>query len=489
MFKKSLLALSLSFLAFTPSAFATDSTKEKIGLSPNAAKSIVETISILSGVYVDPIPQKEFEEKIISGILSKFDSHSNYLSSEDLKEFSEEMNGQYAGLGMIAKRPENGTKGVKIEELLKKGPADMAGLAEGDIIIKAGDKELTGALQDSIKLLKGKAGTQVKVTYLRGTEVKETVVTRNNIPTNSVFSNFCECNGANSLFLRIVGFNEKTGDEAIEALMKNMPKNPTAIVLDLKDNPGGMLQSSLEISSLFLNKDSLVVSTKERVGGDSILKVNEESTRPDFWKKRQQLIETFPNLTGNIPLYVMINSSSASASEIVAAALKDHKRATLVGEKTFGKGSVQKMIPLTNGGAIKITIARYYTPSGETIQAKGVIPHIEIVDDRPWKITLMDLLKKKHLEKTPKSFERESDIPNHLAATYKTNEQLLKQFEEEISENTIFIKKNEPYEKRFSYHPLSSEGKMDSITSATIQSINKKNKEVLNQTKRKEIKS
>lgn len=476
--KIKLLALAVTVpLLLGTSAFAQeDAGKSK--LTSNTAKAIVETISALNIAYVDPIPQKEFEDKIISGILSKFDSHSSYLDSEELKSFTEDMSGQYAGLGMIAKRPHSPQYGVRIEELLKDGPAYTAGLKEGDTIIKVGDKELRGTLEENIKFLKGKAGTTIKVTYLRGNDKGETKVTRNFIPTKSVFSSLCECNGTNTLFLRVVGFNENTGSEAIESLKANMDKKPTAIVLDLKDNPGGMLQASLELSSLFLRKDSIVVSTKERGSDQNYLQVNKESIDADFWSKRSSLISQYPNLIDSIPLYVMINSGSASASEIVAAALKDNSRATLVGEKTFGKGSVQRMINLSNGGAIKITIARYYTPSGITIQAEGVKPHIEISDNRPWRLYLLDLQKKKYLEKTPHSFERESDLPGHLNAKYKTNTELVKEFENKISDENIYVEKVEPYEKRFSYSPLSKDGKMDSITSATISDILKKAKDV-----------
>ncbi len=471
-------AILTSFLLFSGTHTFAQEEPTKNGLSANTAKAIVETISILNGIYVDPVPAKDFEDKIISGILSKFDSHSSYLDSEELKSFSEEMNGQYAGLGMIAKRPLPPSYGVKIEELLVDGPAFKAGLKEGDVIIKAGDKELRGSLSENIKHLKGKAGTVVKVSFMRNGQTLETKVTRNFIPTKSVFGEPCQCNGANALFLKVVNFNENTGLETIESLNKNLDKNPSAIILDLKDNPGGMLQASLELSSLFLKKGSNVVSTKERGVEPIYLKVEQESVGDIFWAKRQELFAKYPNLL-NIPIYVMINAGSASASEIVAAALKDNNRATLVGEKTFGKGSVQKMIPLSNGGAIKITIARYYTPSGKTIQADGVKPNIEIVDDRPWRVSLLEIQKKKYLEKVPNNFEREADLPGHLTAKYKTNNELIKEFESKISEENIYIEKSEPYEKRFSYFPISKDGKMDSITQRTVNEILNKSKEAL----------
>lgn len=471
-------AILTSFLLFSGNTTFAQEEQAKNGLSANTAKAIVETISILNGIYVDPVPPKDFEDKIISGILSKFDSHSSYLDSEELKSFSEEMNGQYAGLGMIAKRPLPPSYGVKIEELLADGPAAKAGLKEGDVIIKAGDRELRGSLSENIKHLKGKAGTVVKVSFLRNGQTLETRVTRNFIPTKSVFGEFCQCNGANALFLKVVNFNEHTGLETIENLNKNLDKNPNAIILDLKDNPGGMLQASLELSSLFLKRGSNVVSTKERGVEQIYLKVEQESVGDIFWAKRQELFAKYPNLL-NIPIYVMINAGSASASEIVAAALKDNNRATLIGEKTFGKGSVQKMIPLSNGGAIKITIARYYTPSGKTIQADGVKPNIEVVDDRPWRISLLEIQKKKYLEKVPNSFEREADLPGHLTAKYKTNNELIKEFESKISEENIYIEKSEPYEKRFSYSPISKDGKMDSITQRTVNEILNKSKEAL----------
>ncbi len=484
-------AVIASCIIFSGTSTFAQEEPSRNGLAPNTAKAIVETISILNGIYVDPVPPKDFEDKIISGILSKFDSHSSYLDSEELKSFSEEMNGQYAGLGMIAKRPLPPSYGVKIEELLIDGPAAKAGLKEGDVIIKAGEKDLKGSLSENIKHLKGKAGTVVKVTYVRGGQTLETKVTRNFIPTKSVFGDYCQCNGANAVFLKVVNFNENTGIETIENLNKHLEKNPTAIILDLKDNPGGMLQASLELSSLFLKRGSNVVSTKERGVDQIYLKADQESVGDVFWAKRQELITKFPNIL-NIPIYVMINAGSASASEIVAAALKDNNRATLVGEKTFGKGSVQKMIPLSNGGAIKITIARYYTPSGKTIQADGVRPNIEIVDDRPWRMSLLDIQKKKYLEKVPSSFEREADLPGHLTAKYKTNNDLIKEFESKISEENIYLEKSEPYEKRFSYSPISKDGKMDSITQRTVNEILSKSKEALktgNKGKIKEVNS
>lgn len=471
-------ALLVSSIAFCSSIAIAQEEQPKSGLSPNTAKAIVETISILNGLYVDPVPAKDFEDKIISGILSKFDSHSSYLDSEELKSFSEEMSGQYAGLGMTAKKPLSPNYGVKIEELLAEGPAAKAGLKESDIIIKAGDKELRGTLSENIKHLKGKPGTIVKITYIRNGQIFETKVVRNFIPTKSVFGEFCQCNGANSFFLKVVSFNEQTGNEAIELLSKNLDKNPKAIIIDLKDNPGGMLQASVELSALFLKRGSNVVSTKERGTEQIYLKVDPESTGDVFWNKRQEILSKYPSLL-NIPIYVMINTGSASASEIVAASLKDNNRATLIGEKTFGKGSVQKMVPLSNGGAIKVTIARYYTPSGKTIQADGVKPNIEVVDDRPWRLSLLELQKKKYLEKIPNSFEREADLPGHLTAKYKTNSELIKDFENKISEDNVYLEKSEPYEKRFSYSPISKDGKMDSITLKTVNEILNKSKEAL----------
>ena len=467
--------IASSLVVFSSISFAEEESS-KNNFNVNSAKSIVETISLLNSIYVDPMPSKDFEDKIISGILSKFDSHSSYLDTESLKIFAEEMNGQYAGFGMIAKRPLSPNYGVKIEELFGDGPAARAGLKEGDVIIKAGDKELKGGLSDNIKYLKGKAGTTVKVTYLRNGQTLETTVTRNFIPTKSVFGEFCQCNGSNAVFLKIVNFNENTGIEAIENLSKHLDKNPSAIIIDLKDNLGGMLQASVELSSLFLKNGSTVVSTKERSSGQTYLKVTQESIGEAFWNKRQELLNKFPNLA-TIPVYVMINSNSASASEILSAALKENNRATLIGEKTFGKGSVQRMVPLSNGGAIKITIARYYTPSGRTIQAEGVTPDIEVVDNRPWRAYLLDMQKKKYLEKTPTSFERESDLPGHLTAKYKTNTELINEIETKISEENLYLEKSEPYEKRFSYYPVSKDGKMDAITLRTVNEILKKSKE------------
>ncbi len=467
--------ITSSLIAFSSISFAQED-QSKNTLSPTSAKSIVETISILNSIYVDPMPSKDFEDKVISGILSKFDSHSSYLDSESLKNFEEEMNGKYAGLGMIAKRPLSQNYGVKIEELFTDGPAERAGLKEGDVIIKAGNKELNGSLSDNIKYLKGKAGTTVKITYLRNGETLETTVTRNFINTKSVFGEFCQCKGSNAVFLKIVNFNENTGIEAIENLSKHLEKNPSAIIIDLKDNPGGMLQASVELSSLFLKNESIVVSTKERSKGQTYLKVNQESIGESFWNKRQEFLKKFPNLA-TIPVYVMINSNSASASEILSAALKDNNRATLIGEKTFGKGSVQRMISLSNGGAIKITIARYYSPSGKTIQAEGVSPDIEVVDNRPWRVSVLDMQKKKYLEKTPTSFEREADLPGHLTATYKTNSELINEIETKISEENFSLDKSQPYEKRFSYYPISKDGKMDAITSRVVNEILKKYQE------------
>ncbi|BBA36597.1 carboxyl-terminal protease [Methylocaldum marinum] len=321
-------------------------------------KTFSEVYGRIRQDYVEPVTDQKLLEDAIRGMLSGLDPHSAYLDQEQYNELKVGTTGQFGGLG-IEVGMENGF--VKVIAPIDDTPAQKAGIKAGDLVIRLDDKPVKGmSLSDAVKMMRGEPGSEIILTIVReGVEQPLKVkIVRDVIKVKSVKSRVLEEGYG---YVRITSFQSKTGDNVIEAISELKKKGELkGVVLDLRNNPGGVLNAAVAVSDAFLDS-GLIVYTDGRV----------EDAKMKF--------SATPNdVLNGAPIVVLINSGSASASEIVAGALQDHKRAIIMGEKTFGKGSVQTILPTSNGGAVKLTTARYYTPSGRSIQAEGISPDVPI---------------------------------------------------------------------------------------------------------------
>ncbi|MEW5972423.1 MAG: S41 family peptidase [Pseudomonadota bacterium] len=324
----------------------------------NELRTFTDVYARIKADYVESVDDKTLLTHAIRGMLAGLDPHSTYLDPEEFKELQAGTSGTFGGLG-IEVGMEDGF--VKVIAPIDDTPAQRAGLQAGDLIIRLDDKPVQGmSLNDAVKLMRGEPGTKIKLTVVRkGLEKPlELSLERAIIRVKSVKSRVLEPGYA---YVRITQFQSQTGEQlrqTVEDLQKQAGGKLKGLVLDLRNNPGGVLQASVSVADAFLD-DGLVVYTDGRVK-DAKLRY---SAHPG-------------DLLNGAPMVVLVNGGSASASEIVAGALQDHKRAIIMGSKTFGKGSVQSIQELANGGAVKLTTSRYYTPSGRSIQAEGIVPDI-----------------------------------------------------------------------------------------------------------------
>ena len=320
-----------------------------------------EVLEKINKEYVDEINQSESMDSAINGLLQSLDPYSAYMSPEIFNEMQTETSGEFGGLG-IEVSMESGV--VKVISPIDDTPASRAGIKAGDYIVKINDVQVQGkSLSDAVDLMRGPVGSGIELTIRRRGERKALIfnVVREIIQIQSVKADILEKSIG---YLRLTSFNENSGKQ-IEREIKKLEKNKDvkSYILDLRNNPGGLLSQAIKISDFFLDNGE-IVSTKSRKPSEN---------RKWFAKKG--------DLTNGKVLIVLINYGSASASEIVAGALKDHKRAILLGENSYGKGSVQSIIPLKNDGAIRLTVAKYYLPSGKSISEVGVRPDIEVNEE------------------------------------------------------------------------------------------------------------
>ena len=357
---KKFLALSIIFFYSTVSLVnAKNELYEKIDLFGEVLEKIKKD-------YVDDVDQVEIMDSAINGVLQSLDPYSAYMSPELFKEMQTDTSGKFGGLG-IEIGMEAGV--VKVISPIDGTPAAKAGIKAGDFIVKIGDKQVQGkSLMEAVKLMRGAVGTSINLTIRRKGVKKplEFKIIRKIVEVQSVNSKIIS-NEKNLGYIRLKSFNENSDEQILLSLKKfEKNKNIKGYVLDLRNNPGGLLSKAISITDFFLN-DGEIVSTKGR---------NVSETRKFFARKGDE--------TNGKPLIVLINNGSASASEIFAGALKDHKRAIILGESSYGKGSVQSIIPLSNGGGMRLTISKYYLPSGKSISEVGVTPDIfveETLDD------------------------------------------------------------------------------------------------------------
>ena len=340
--------------------FAERETKAAAGLPVEELRTFSDVFGRIKNDYVEDVEDSEMLNNAIRGMLSGLDPHSSYLDQEQFKELQVGTSGEFGGLG-IEVGMEDGF--VKVIAPIDDTPAERAGIEAGDLIIRLDDTPVKGlTLNDAVKIMRGKPGTVLRLTVVReGVDQPLKIdIKRAVIKVKSVKSRMLEDGFG---YVRISQFQSKTAEnmvDAIEALHKESDGTLKGMVLDLRNNPGGVLNGAVAVSDAFLKK-GLIVYTEGRVS-DSKLRFN---ATPD-------------DILNSAPLVILVNQGSASASEIVSGALQDHHRAIVVGTQTFGKGSVQTILPLSNGTAVKLTTARYYTPSGRSIQAEGIKPDIEL---------------------------------------------------------------------------------------------------------------
>ena len=355
MIKKNLKIIFVFFtiLIQTNSSFANDIYK-KIDL-------FGEVLEKINKEYVDEINQSESMDSAINGLLQSLDPYSAYMSPEVFNEMQTETSGKFGGLG-IEVSMESGV--VKVISPIDDTPAAKAGIKAGDYIVKINDTQVQGkSLSEAVDLMRGPVGSGIDLTIRRRGEKKALsfYIVREVIQIQSVKADLLDKNIG---YIRLTSFNENSGSQIKNEISKfEKSNNIKSYILDLRNNPGGLLSQAIKITDFFLDNGE-IVSTKSR-------KVSENRR----WFANQG------DLTNGKTIVVLINYGSASASEIVAGALKDHKRAILIGENSFGKGSVQSIIPLKNDGAIRLTIAKYYLPSGKSISEVGVSPDIEINEE------------------------------------------------------------------------------------------------------------
>jgi carboxyl-terminal processing protease len=392
--------LSLNF-----SAVAQRDSTTRLPLPVDELRNFAEVFGAIKSNYVEPVEDRRLINEAITGMLTGLDPHSAYLDQEAFKELQVGTQGRFGGLG-IEVGMEDGF--VKVISPIEDTPAFRAGIKPGDLIIKLDETPIKGmTLNDAVKRMRGRPKTSITLTISRKGENQPIVVTlvREEIQVQSVKSKMIEPGYG---YVRVAQFQEHTGEDLVRHLGRLFKEGPMkGLVLDLRNDPGGLLNGAVGISAAFLPSKVLVVSTDGRTED---AKRKYIASPEDYVRARNDdYLRNLPSAAKTVPMVVLVNGGSASASEIVAGALQDHKRATIIGTQTFGKGSVQTIMPLGNSTAIKLTTARYFTPSGRSIQAKGISPDILVDDpDQPQgRVREADLLK--HLDNDKEASKRKPD--------------------------------------------------------------------------------
>jgi carboxyl-terminal processing protease len=377
MFKQLILLLLFSTLIISQTI---EEEKETPPTRLETYAKLQKVIGAIESIYIDDLKLYEIVDKSIKGLMSELDAHSAHMDKKYFKEFKVQMKGEFGGLGIVVGMRDGA---LTIISPIDDTPAAKAGVESGDIILKIDDRStLQMTLNEAIGFMRGKVGTPIDITVVRKQATKpiKIHIIRDTISVKSVSAKtFNEL-----LYIRIASFDNNV-EKQVKKFIKKYKSTTKGIILDLRNNPGGSLDQSIKVVDLFVDK-GVIVSQK---GRDKSQDKNYNATKSATITK--------------VPVVVLVNGGSASASEIVSGALQDHKRAVIIGEKTFGKGSVQIVLPLNEDEAIKITIAKYYLPSGRTIQAKGVTPDIEAfkgeaVQEKEDEFAIKEKDLKKHLE-------------------------------------------------------------------------------------------
>lgn len=342
-------------------------------------RSFAEVFGKIKSDYVEPVEDKKLITEAINGMLTGLDPHSSYLDADAFKDLQAGTQGEFGGLG-IEVGMEDGL--VKVISPIEDTPAYKAGIKTGDLIMKLDEELVKGmSLNDAVKRMRGKPDTSITLTVLRKGETKPLIfkIVRAIIKTKSVKPKLVESGYA---YVRITQFQEHTGEDLVKALKSLRDENKgefKGLVLDLRNNPGGLLNAAVGVSAAFLPKNELVVYTEGRAP-DARMRLTANPENYIRGGAANDYLRDMPADLKTVPMVVLVNGGSASASEIVSGALQDHKRAVVMGTQSFGKGSVQTILPMNNGTAIKLTTARYFTPGGRSIQAKGIVPDIVVED-------------------------------------------------------------------------------------------------------------
>ena len=363
-----------------------------LGLPLDDLRTFTEIYAKIKNDYVEPVDDKTLIQNAIRGMLAGLDPHSAYLVPEDYQDLQAGTSGEFGGLG-IEVGMEDGF--VKVIAPIDDTPAQRAGVKAGDLVVRLDDTPVKGmTLGDAVKLMRGKPGTDITLTIVREGEDAplKIVVTRDIIKVTSVKTRDIDDGFA---YVRVTQFQSRTGENLRDVVNGIKQKNGGSVkglVLDLRNNPGGVLSAAVSVSDAFLTS-GLIVYTEGRL----------DDAKLSFSAKPTDIID-------GAPIVVLVNGGSASASEIVAGALQDHRRAIIMGQKTFGKGSVQTILPMENGSALKLTTARYFTPNGTSIQAQGIIPDIPI-----------DQIRVAAVEEAKISRVKEADLAGHLTGNAELN--------------------------------------------------------------------
>ena len=382
-----------------------------------ALAKFTKVLSIVEKYNVDNLSIEELMDKSLKGMMTNLDAHSSYLDSKSFESLKVQTNGEFGGLGI--------TVGMKDGALtviapIEGTPADKAGIKAGDIILKIDEKSTLGmSLDDAVSIMRGPKGEPVREGESKPLSIH---IMRDIIKIESVYTKTID---ENILYIRVTSFDKKVVEDVSKAIKKHKTQTG-GIVLDLRNNPGGLLDQAVGLVDLFVDKGNIVSQKGRDTRENQSYEASETKTLTD------------------VPLVVLVNGGSASASEIVSGALQDHKRAVVVGTKTFGKGSVQVILPITETDAIKLTVARYYLPSGRTIQAVGVTPDIRVlageVDTHEINFTLKESDLKQHLESELEKVDgkKEKDAKSEDDKNIITQEQLMKDIQ--LKEGTDIIK-------------------------------------------------
>ena len=421
MIKKSKKIIILGLLTTIAAAVVVGTSAQAKNETPEYSKkskleAYIKFTRILNAIeknYVDDLNTSELIDKALKGMLTNLDAHSSFMDKKSFKELNVQTTGEFGGLG-ISVGMRDGV--LTVIAPLKDTPAEKAGVKSGDIILKIDDKATLGmTIDEAVSIMRGKPKTDILLTIVRKGESRplEIKITRDIIKIQSVYVKKI---GDDILYLHVASFDQKVAKDVKKAIEKD--SNRTGYIIDLRNNPGGLLDQAVGLTDLFVDK-GVIVSQKGRNKDDNVeFKAHAEGTDT------------------KTPIVVLVNGGSASASEIVSGALQDNRRAIIVGEKTFGKGSVQVVMPVGDGEALRLTVARYYLPSGRTIQAKGVTPDIivhpgKVAMDNNTSFMIKENELKKHLEKELEKID--GDKNGTKEASKKEKDEKAKEGEEDKS--------------------------------------------------------
>ncbi len=417
--------------AMTTLSLQTTARSNMAPLPLEELQQLAAVFSMVKSDYVEPVDEKKLITDAITGMVASLDPHSQYYDKKTFKEFREGTTGRFVGVG-IEITQEEGL--IKVVSPIEGSPAFRAGMKSGDLITKIDDTAVKGlSLNDAVKRMRGEPGTKVLLTIYRKDENRTFPVTivREEIKTQSVKGKMVEPGMG---WIRLSQFQERTVEDftkKLEEIYKQDPKLK-GLVLDLRNDPGGLLDAAVAVSAAFLPDNVNVVSTNGQLAESKFV----YKASPEFYRRNSgndpiaRLTQNTKGIYKTIPLVVLVNEGSASASEIVAGALQDHKRATIMGSQTFGKGSVQTVRQLGPDTALKITTARYYTPSGKSIQAKGIVPDVLLDDTAEGSPYAILRMREADLDKHLESGQDKKDAAKDKERE-KAREEALKRLEEE----------------------------------------------------------